>query len=73
MRFKKVVINPEGKSTLKLIDAETGKETFVMSGDTILDLVKSVGEYNARNAIGNIIQDNYYPNLTPEEIQEIFS
>lgn len=73
MRFKKVIDDPDGKSVLRIIDNESGVEVFTMTGDAILGLVSSIGEHNARNAIGSIIQDNYYPNLTPEEIEEIFS
>lgn len=73
MRFRKIIDDPDKNSVLRIIDNESGVEVFTMTGDAILGLVSSIGEHNAKNAIGNIIQDNYYPNLTPEEIQELFS
>ena len=72
MRFKKVILDPDGHSVYKIIDNKTGEEVFTIKGDDIINLAKTTGEQNARNTLAGLIRD-IYPDLTAEEIQEIFS
>ena len=71
MRFTKTIIDEGGKGNLALIDSVTGKVSFEMTGDAIMQLVQTLGEASARSSIGGAVQV-IYPNMTKEEREELF-
>lgn len=72
MRFKKIIDNEESNSVLHIIDEESGETTVSINGDVIMKIVADLGEVAAQAAIAAVIQETY-PNLTPEEVKEIFA
>lgn len=72
MRFKKIVDNQEENSMVFIIDEESGETTVTLRGDVIMKIIQDMGEVAAQAAIVAMVQE-VYPELTHEEIQEIFA
>jgi hypothetical protein len=72
MRFKKIIDNQEENSMVFIIDEESGETTVTLRGDVIMKIIQDMGEVAAQAAIVAMVQE-VYPELTHEEIQEIFA
>jgi hypothetical protein len=72
MRFKKIIDNEDSNSTLFIIDEETGETTVTIKGSVIMKIVEDMGEVSAQAAIAAMVQE-VYPELTHDEIKEIFA
>jgi hypothetical protein len=72
MRFKKIIDNQDENSTVFIIDEESGETTVTFKGDVIMKIIQDMGEVAAQAAIVAMVQE-VYPELSHEEIQEIFA
>lgn len=72
-RFTKAIKALElAGDALVLVDSTSGDETFAISGQSILGLVSAMGEDEARATILAMVEAKY-PNLSTEEIKELFA
>jgi hypothetical protein len=73
MRFTKAIkTDPQGISSLVITDSTNKNVVFSMTEAAIISLIDAHGEATAKNTIATIV-GNIYPDLTAEEINEIFS
>lgn len=71
-RFTKTIEALESGDAVVLIDSVSAEQTFAISGNSILSLISTLGEDEARATILAMVEAKY-PNLTADEAKELFA